>query len=431
MYYKLIDVTYSTEEYNRYIDEIASFLKGSDIGLKEKLIEKREEYSKKLAFEKAIEIRDRLLALDELKVYQKVSSLSGDDKDYIFIGTSKDYICASIFIYRDGNMLERENHIMKFSIEQDLPSVLESFILQYYAESTFIPHSIYVSQPVCDEVVNAINSISKKKVTIIHPKRGSNKKILDMLRENTNEYLEKFYDRIEREEKKKEDINVILSSLVMKDTVDRIEAYDISNIFGYLSVGSMVVFENTKKKPTDYRMFKIKHVKGPDDYSSMREVLTRRLKRLQEKRFGKAPDIIILDGGKGHVTIGLEVVREFSLDIPVLGLVKDDKHRTKSVFFNGKEIALEKGTSIYNFFYQIQEEVHRFAISYHKTLRSNALLHSILDEIDGVGDVRKKALLKHFKSIDTIRTASIEELKKVEKMDAKSAQNVYDYFRKR
>ncbi len=431
MYYKLIDVSYSKEEYNKYIGEIVSFLKGNDIGLKDKLIKKREEYSRNLEFEKAIEVRDKLIALDELKIYQKVSSLSGDDKDYIFIGSRKDYICASIFIYRDGKMIERENHIMKYAIEKDLSEVLESFILQYYAESTFIPNSIYVSHMVSSEVIHAIRTIGKKKVNIIHPKQGSHKKILTMLEENTKEYLNKFYDRIEKEEQKKEDINLILSSIVMRDQVDRIEAFDISNIFGYLSVGSMVVFEKTKKKPTDYRMFKIKHVKGPDDYSSMREVLMRRMNRLKEKRFGKAPDIIILDGGKGHVSVGLDVINEYSLNVPVLGLIKDEKHRTKSLYFNGREMELEKGTSIYNFFYQIQEEMHRFAISYHKTLRGKSLIHSILDDIDGIGAKRKTELLKHFTSIDNIRNATVEELQKVDKMDGKSAKNVYDYFRKR
>ncbi len=429
MYYELIKDDYTEEDYKNTIDEIISFLNGNTGVLKQNLVIKRDEYAKNLDFENAIDIREKIKALDDLKVCQRVSSLNSDDKDYIALKALNDYMCVSIFIYRNGMMIDRENHIIDNVLEKDESDILGSFIIQYYKDSNFIPKNIYVNFEINDGIADILSNIKLKKIKVIYPKRARNKEIINMVEVNSYEYLTKFYGKIKKQQQKKEEINVILKSIVCRENVNRIEAFDISNIFGALSVGSMVVFENTLKKPTDYRMFKIKHVKGADDYASMREVVSRRLNRLRQSDFGKRADIIILDGGKGHVSTVNTLLRELKIDIPIIGLIKDDKHTTKSLYYDGKEVLLEKGTLIYNFFYIIQEEMHRFAITYHKKLRTNSLASSILDGIKGIGVIRRNNLLKKFKSIDSIKIATIEELECVEKMDLKSAKSVYDYFR--
>lgn len=253
--------------------------------------------------------------------------------------------------------------------------------------------------------------------------------MVEMAVVNATEYLEKFRKTILSEEEKQKEIELILSSIISRDKVERLEIYDISNLSGFLSVGSMVVYERGKKKPSDYRKFRIKHVKGIDDVRSMEEVLTRRLARLQESAFGKRPDLILVDGGAGQVGAVQAVLQKLGEDIPVMGMVKDRHHRTSHLFFEGRDIALDRDTPIYRFFYGMQEEVHRFALAYHQKLRGKSLAFTLLDEIPLIGEKRKVALMKHFETLEKLSQASVEEILEVQEMDRPSAHNVYMHFR--
>lgn len=260
------------------------------------------------------------------------------------------------------------------------------------------------------------------------PKIGEHKQILENAKRNAMEYLLKFEDRIHKKKEIKAELELALTSLTSRENIERIEAYDISNLFGALSVASMVVYEDFEKKTSDYRKFRIKHVKGPNDVASMQEVLSRRIKRLEEKSFGKAPDLIILDGGSQQVHAVEKILKEFSKDIPIVGLVKDDRHRTRAIYYQDQEYPLDKNSHLYRFLYGLQEEMHRFALSYHQKLRGKSLAFSILDEIEGVGDVRKKNLLSHFGSLEKIQKASIEQLKEVKGIPERVAQSIYQTF---
>lgn len=417
------------EAYDKEVEGILTFLKGNQEDLIKSLDAKREEAARNLNFELAITYRDQIQAVGDLKIYQKVSDTKGDNEDIIGHAYITGKFCITVFLRRDGKIVDRENHVFENLIEKEAGQIVEEFLLQYYDEASFIPPSILVMDlEQKDLISDHLSRVRGGKVKLITPKRGEKLSMLELADRNALEYLAKFSKRIDEKQKELEEIKIILSSITSIDPIHRLEAYDISNIFGYLSVGSMVVYEDFKKKPTDYRKFRIKHVKGANDYHSMKEVLTRRLKRLSEEGFGKRPDIILVDGGKHQVGAALEVLEELSIEIPVMGMVKDDKHRTRGLYFEGEEIALEQGTSLHRFFYGVQEEVHRFAISYHRKLRGKSMAYSILDEIDGIGEKRKQALLTHYGNIDGIMKASVESLEAIEGMNKRAAEAVYDYF---
>lgn len=417
------------EEYQNHVGEILSFLKGDQRELKRSLEEKRDQASKQLNFELAITYRDQLNAIEDLKIYQKVSDAKGDDQDIIGHAYVTGRICITVFLRRDGKIVDRENHVFDNLIEKEASLIMEEFLLQYYDEASFIPPSVIVMELEKKNLItDHLTKVRGGKVNLLTPKRGEKLEMLELADKNALEYLAKFSRRIDEKKKELEEIKIILSSITSIDPIYRMEAYDISNIFGYLSVGSMVVYEDFQKKPSDYRKFKIKHVKGANDYHSMKEVLGRRLRRLSEEGFGKKPDLILVDGGKHQVGAALEIFNELGLSIPVMGMVKDDKHRTRGLFFEGQEIALEQGTSLHRFFYGVQEEVHRFAISYHRKLRGKSMAYSVLDEIEGIGDKRKQALLTHFGNIDGIMKASVESLMAIDGMNRRAAEAVYAYF---
>lgn len=417
------------EEYQTYVDGIIEFFQGNRQPTIDALEKKREEAARNLNFEQAIQFRDQIQAVRNLTYYQKVTDVRLDNRDYIALARVEERVCITVFIRRDGKIIERENHVFDNFIEKSSGEILEEFLIQYYQEATFIPGEIVLeSLPNRAMLETYFQQLASHKVRLTEPTRGEKRDTLVLVRKNAQEYLDKFYEKINQEMRRNEEIGIILSSILSRDDIRRIEAYDISNIFGYMSVASMIVFEDYKKKPSDYRKFRIKHVKGADDYHSMMEVLTRRLKRLQEEGFGKKPDLILVDGGKHQVGAAETVLMELGLEIPVIGLVKDDRHRTDSLFFEGQTIKLDRNTSIYRFFYQIQEEVHRFALSYHQKLRGKSLAFSILDEVPFIGPARKKKLLEHFGTIDGIMKASLEELQQAPGIDKRSAQAVYDHF---
>lgn len=422
------------EKYLENVDKVRKFLKGNPNILTDILEEKMLEYSKNLEFERAKEFRDYILSVENLMERQKVTSVNGNNLDFISLSKMRKYVTIQVFFMRNGKIVDREHFIIEDEFEESNSDILASFMKQYYLDMTYIPKEILlVDMPTDSDIIEKILSDQKgSKVELKVPKKGEKKTYIDMATQNAEKMMLDYLKKMDIREKNK---NLGLKKL--EDTleiypIDRIEIYDISNISGVDSVGSMVVYEQGKKARKDYRKFKIKTVEGPDDYSSMREVLTRRFKRLENEdkntSFGKKPDLIIMDGGKGQVNIAKSVLKDFNLDIAVIGLVKDDKHKTRGIVLNNREIELARDTAIYRFLYDMQEEVHRFAINYHNTLRKKNLFESKLNNIEGLGEKRIRALLKHFGSILRIKEASKEELLEVENINDKIADNILKYF---
>lgn len=418
------------EEYAVFVNKVKKFFSGDRREVLNELERRRDEAASKLLFEKAMEYRDLAISVGRLSLYQKITHVATGNEDILGLSRVEEKICVTLFVRRDGKIIDRENHVFT-PLEEDPASNLESFILQYYAEAHTLPSEILVSHepPSTASLEEILSEKAGRKVQIRRPLRGEKKQMVEMAVVNATEYLEKFRKTILSEEEKQKEIELILSSIISRDKVERLEIYDISNLSGFLSVGSMVVYERGKKKPSDYRKFRIKHVKGIDDVRSMEEVLTRRLARLQESAFGKRPDLILVDGGAGQVGAVQAVLQKLGEDIPVMGMVKDRHHRTSHLFFEGRDIALDRDTPIYRFFYGMQEEVHRFALAYHQKLRGKSLAFTLLDEIPLIGEKRKVALMKHFETLEKLSQASVEEILEVQEMDRPSAHNVYMHFR--
>lgn len=435
--YKYEDPTHDFNDRERYlenIDQVRRFLKGDAKILTDILEEKMFDYSKKLEFERAQEYKEYIQAVDSLMERQNVSSTTGYNLDIISLAKKRNYVAIQVFFMRSGKIVDREHFIIEDEFNENNSQILASYLQQYYFDMTYIPSEILmIEEPEDKEALEQILSNQKgKKVSIKVPKRGAKKEYLDLASQNASKMIDEFLEKLDYREKNK---NLGLKKL--EDTlnihpINRIEAYDISNISGVDSVGSMVVYVQGKKERKDYRKFKIKSVEGPDDYASMREVLTRRIKRLLDENttgsFSERPDLIIMDGGKGQVNIALEVLKEFRLNIKVIGLVKDDKHRTRGIILDNLEIDIDRDSAIYRFLYDIQEEVHRFAINYHNTVRKKNLFESELSNIEGLGEKRIKQLLLHFGSITKIKEASKEELLQVNNITDKVADNIIKYF---
>lgn len=435
--YKYEDPTHDFNDRERYlenINQVRRFLKGDAKILTDILEEKMFDYSKKLEFERAQEYKEYIQAVDSLMERQNVSSTTGYNLDIISLAKKRNYVAIQVFFMRSGKIVDREHFIIEDEFNEDNSQILASYLQQYYFDMTYIPSEILmIEEPENKEAVEQILSNQKgKKVSIKVPKRGVKKEYLDLASQNASKMIDEFLVKLDFREKNK---NLGLKKL--EDTlnihpISRIEAYDISNISGVDSVGSMVVYVQGKKERKDYRKFKIKSVEGPDDYASMREVLTRRIKRLLDENtrgsFSERPDLIIMDGGKGQVNIALEVLKEFRLDIKVIGLVKDYKHTTRGIILDNKEIDIDRDSAIYRFLFDIQEEVHRFAINYHNTVRKKNLFESELSNIEQLGEKRIKQLLLHFGSISKIKEASKEQLLEVNNITDKVADNIIKYF---
>lgn len=436
------------KEYMDMVDEIILYLGGKQDILIKELEKKMNNASKNLSFEKAAKYRDQINALSNLAEKQKVITNSDLDQDYISMARSEDKVCVMIFFVRNGKLLGREQHILDGTWDTSASEILHTFTVQFYSGSSFIPKEILIHGEIqeADIIESWLSQKRGSKVVIKEPIKGEKRKLLELVHRNALEYLTKFDEKIKRD--REDSLRALLDLqelLCLEDIPGRIEAYDISNMYGVFSVGSMVVFENGKQMNSGYRRFKVKTIEGPNDYGSIQEVLYRRFKRgieesqiikeqgisLVKGKFSFLPDLVLIDGGKGHVNAAQEVLSALKLKIPIAGMVKDDKHNTKALIYNGEEIALDKRGNGFRLVAKIQDEVHRFAITYHRVLRDKSMVQSILDDVKGVGTKRKSNLLKHFGSIEKIKNASIEELSNVEGMNIKAAENVYQFFKEK
>lgn len=435
----------SKAEYWEMIDEIINILNGTDTSIIKKLKLEMEKAAEELEFEKAAKIRDRILAIELISEKQKMFTVKEGDEDFIDLYTDEKDGCAQVFFVREGKVTGREHFMIENIGDDPVEEVISSFIASFYGGTAQIPKTIYVPEEIEDQelIEKFLTEKRGSKVWIKVPKKGDKKNLLDMVRNNAKIMLDQFKEKmVEEKELNKSALTELADVLGLDSLPARIEAYDISNIQGVDSVGTMVVFENGKAKNSDYRRFKIKSVKGPNDYESMREILSRRfshgleeVNKIKERnleyskgKFCIFPDLIMMDGGKGQVNIALEVLKDFGIEIPVCGLVKDDKHRTRGIIFNNEEILIRRGSGLMNLITRIQDEVHRYAITYHRSLRDKRTLHSILEDIPRIGEKRRRNLLMKFGSIDNIKKASMEELLDTPGIDRRAAESIKQYF---
>ena len=429
------------EDYNVMVDEVLSFLSSSDNKLIDKLHEKMMDYSRNLDYENAADIRDRIKNLEYLKERQLISDPEArDDKDIIALAKGIDEVLIQIFFFRNGKIIGREHYMIRDYYNDSYEEIFSSFLKQFYIGASYIPKEIIIEEKPMDIKVleDWLSEKRGNKVSITVPVKGDKKELVRMVKRNALDMIEKYGDKYKkRAESNKLALEEIKDLIGLNERPRRIEAYDISNISGVESVGSMVVFEDGDAKKSDYRKFRIKSVIGPDDYSSLKEVIERRFKRgVEEKKedknssFSNFPDLIMMDGGKGQVNAAKEILDKLKLNIEICGLVKDDFHRTRGIIYKNEEFNVDLNSRAYKMIYKIQEEAHRFAINYHRNLRSKTMFKSELDDIKLIGPRRKENLLKHFKSIDKIKKASIKELMEVESMNEKSAESLYEHFRR-
>ncbi|WP_097027302.1 excinuclease ABC subunit UvrC [Clostridium peptidivorans] len=435
----------SKEEYKNIISDIVSLLSGKSADILRDLEFKMEEAAESLQFEKAAAIRDKINAIKKITEKQKIITSNFENEDFISLYKDEKDVCVQVFFLREGKIVGREHFIIENSADMEDKEIIADFIKSFYGAAAFIPKSIYVEDINEQELLEQWLTMKRgSKVWIKVPQRGDKRDTLDMVRRNAKITLEQFKIKILQDKELYEVALRELSEMLnLEDIPKRIEAYDISNIQGVDSVGSMVVFEDGKSKNSDYRRFKINSVVGANDYESMREILTRRfqhgldeIKAISEKnlqvssgKFCIFPDLILMDGGKGQVNIALEVLRSFKIDIPICGMVKDDKHSTRGLIYNNEELPIKKHSNIMRLITRIQDEVHRFAITYHRSLRNKTAFHSILDDIPGVGERRRKELLKKFGGIEGIKKASYEEILETPSIDKKSAENIVEFFK--
>lgn len=416
------------EDYKRMIDEIIMFLQGKE----EKLVTMFEDKMKKVAmdldFENAAIYRDKINSLNEVAQKQKISKLQSDnDQDVIAMANFDQEACVQIFFIRNGKISGRERFMLDGIKDNDRSEILGSFVKQFYMSQEYVPKELIVEEEIFDQEIIAQMLSSKRgsNVSIKVPKKGEKRALVLMVRKNADEYLVKFDDlKKKKYQKSLGALDELKAVLDIENDLHRIEAYDISNIQGVDSIGTMVVYTDGIKDKKEYRRFKIKTVEGPDDYASMAEVLDRRLKH------GKLPDLILLDGGKGQVSAVKRVLKDNGLEIPLWGMYKDDRHRTKGLINSDKTIELDRTSSLYRFVYGIQEEVHGYSISYHRSLRDKKLTKSILDDVPGIGPKRKLALISKFKDIDKIRSASIDEIMEVDGISKKIAEDIVNILEK-
>lgn len=429
------------QDYNVMVDEVLSFLSSSDNKLIDKLHEKMMDYSRNLDYENAADIRDRIKNLEYLKERQLISDPEArDDKDIIALAKGIDEVLIQIFFFRNGKIIGREHYMIRDYYNDSYEEIFSSFLKQFYIGASYIPKEIIIEEKPMDiEVLEDwLTEKRGNKVSITVPIKGDKKELIRMVKRNALDMIEKYGDKYKkRAESNKVALEEIKDLIGLSQRPRRIEAYDISNISGVESVGSMVVFEDGDAKKSDYRKFRIKSVIGPDDYSSLKEVIERRFRRgVEEKKedknssFSNFPDLIMMDGGKGQVNAAKEILDKLNLNLEICGLVKDDFHRTRGIIYKNKEFNVDLNSRAYKMIYKIQEEAHRFAINYHRNLRSKTMFKSELDDIKLIGPKRKENLLKHFKSIDKIKNASVKELMEVESMNEKSAESLYEHFRR-
>ena len=386
-----------------------------------------------IEYEDAGRYRDLLHSVRFMEQKQKMTSDTLEDRDVIAMAAEGGDTLVQVFFVREGRIIGREHHYIQSEAEEDPAMMMESFVKQFYSGTIFFPREIWLQYRLPDEELIG-RWLTKRRgapVRLVVPKKGQKEKLVELAMKNARLILSQNKERLRKEEARSTGALRELTTLLGLEGVERTEAYDISNISGTESVGSMVVYENGKPKPSDYRKFRIREVTGPNDIASLKEVLRRRFARLgKDERFGRLPELILMDGGAGQVNGALEVLSEFGLSVPVCGMVKDERHRTRGLLFEGREVDLDTHSEAFRLVTRIQDEVHRFAVEYHRSLRNKAGVKSVLDDIKGIGTVRRKALMKAFKEIGKIREADVETLRMVPGMDSSSAQAVYSYFHK-
>jgi len=431
-------------KYMEMIEEIISFLSGKEDKLVHMVENKMKEASENLDFEMAARYRDQLSSLKLLLEEQKVVSTTHlIDQDVIAMAKGIEEVCVQVFFIRDGKILGREHFFLEDGYDEDRSVILSSFLKQFYIGAAYIPKEIIIEEDMEDleSMTKWLSHMRGRGVNILVPKRGEKLALVEMVRKNALDMINQYGDRfLKKARENKRALEELQELMGIDRDLNRIEAYDISNISGIEPVGSMVVFERGEAKKSDYRRFKIKTRTSPDDYGSMEEVFRRRFARGLEEReymkenkielkgFSNFPDLVMVDGGKGQVNVALRVLYDLKIDIPVCGLVKDGYHKTRGIIYDNKEIRLAEDSLGFRMIYRIQEEAHRFAISYHRSLRSKTMFRSELDNIEGIGKKRKMELLKHFQSIDRIKKATVEELADVKTMNRPAAEKLYEYF---
>lgn len=423
----------SKKDYRGYIHKVVSFLNGNSKDVIRELEEKMMLASEELRFEDAMEYRDLIESVNRIGERQKITSQDDTDKDIIAMAIDREDAVVQVFFMRQGKMIGRDHFYIKVALEDTRPQILSSFLKQFYAGTPFIPRELLLQEEIedSDVIEQWLSQRRGQRVYVRVPKKGTKEKIVELAAENAAMVLRKDSERIKREEGRTIGAVKEIAGWLGMQEIGRIEAYDISNISGFESVGSMVVYEKGKPKRSDYRKFKIKSVQGPNDYASMEEVLTRRFTHESEKEFdsfAKLPDLIMMDGGRGQVNIALKVLEKLGFSIPVCGMVKDDNHRTRGLYFENVEIPIDTSSEGFKLITRIQDEAHRFAIEFHRSLRSREQVHSVLDDIPGIGPARRKDLMRQFRSLDKIKEASVGELAALPSMNEKSAKQVFEFF---
>ena len=423
----------SKEDYRGYMQKAVSFLNGNSKEVIRELEEKMMLASEELRFEDAMEYRDLIESVKRIGERQKITSHDDGDKDIIAMAIDREDAVVQVFFMRQGKMIGRDHFYIKAALEDTRPQILSSFLKQFYAGTPFIPRELILQEQIedSDVIEQWLTQRRGQRVYIRVPKKGTKEKLVEMAAENAAMVLRQDRERIKREEGRTIGAVKEIAGWLGMQEIGRIEAYDISNISGFESVGSMVVYEKGKPKRSDYRKFKIKGVQGPNDYASMEEVLTRRFTHESDKEFdsfAKLPDLIMMDGGRGQVNVALQVLEKLGFTIPVCGMVKDDNHRTRGLYFENVEIPIDTSSEGFKLITRIQDEAHRFAIEFHRSLRSKEQVHSVLDDIPGIGPVRRKDLMRHFRSLDKVKEASLEELAALPSMNEKSAKQVFEFF---
>ncbi len=424
----------SREEYMTSVESAMELLNGNYTPVVNMLKEKMNDHAEKMEYEKAGEYKELIASVRKIAEKQKITSGDGEDRDVIAMAREGDDAVVQVFFIRSGKLLGRDHFFMEIGSETRESLILSDFVKQFYSGTPFIPKEIMLQYSIDDEelIADWLSSVRGNRVYINVPQKGQKEKLVELAQDNAAMVLSRDKERIKREYLKTIGAAKELSDLLGIDSADRIEAFDISNISGTDSVGSMVVYENGRPMKNDYRKFKIRSVTGPDDYASMEEVLTRRfqhgLSRQDEGSFSRFPALLMMDGGKGQVNVALRVLDSLGLDIPVCGMVKDDNHNTRGLYYNNTEIPIDRHSECFKLITRIQDEAHRFAIEYHRKLRSKGQVRSILDDIEGIGPARRKALLRSMGSVEKIRDASIEELRAVDTMNDAAAKSVYEFF---
>ena len=427
------------EEYGDRVEKAIDFLSGNYSAVIEDLTKKMEQASQEMRFEDAAKYRDRRNSVRVIEQKQKMTDADMEDRDIIALAKEEQDVVVQVFFVREGKIIGREHYYMKdqgvFDDEAGGSSaVLQNFVKQFYGGTPFVPRELLLQEKIPDQdmIEKWLSERRGSRVHLFVPERGTNKRLMELASQNASLILSQDKERLKREEGRTIGAVKEIAKLLDLRKLQRMEAFDISNISGFANVGSMVVFEGGKPKRSDYRKFRIQTVAGPDDYACMKEVIERRFTHGLRKQdsFSKFPDLLLMDGGRGQVNIALQVLRELNISVPVCGMVKDDNHRTRGLYYHNVELPIDTRSEGFQLITRIQDEAHRFAIEYHRSLRSKAQVHSTLDEIPGVGPARRKALMRHFASIEELREATPEKIAEVPEIPENQAKAIYEFFHK-